>query len=192
MIGKIVELIKTLKDISIKKIMVIFICIYPLFTVVYFKNELMLMFKPSVEMVELENVGDIIRETNNLKDNFRASFVSVWLYQPSGHNKFFKERISYSGDSRNLMYDLSKVQLIHHPSLLNALRNNKYVRIFDDSSFELSKLVNAYDINVIYVIPLKNDYGLITSEIMIGLDYEPNEKQLKKIINSTELIRLKM
>lgn len=189
----IVEFFKTVKDMTIKKIIIVFICIYPLFGVVYFKNELSLMFSQTKDLIVIENPTKIIIEANKIKDNFKASVVSIWIYQPSGDKKAFKERIHYTGDSRNLFFNLDRVELIHHPQLLSSLTNNKYVKVSSKSKYELSKLVDAYDgIEVIYVIPLKNAYGLIFSEIVVAFDKELNENQLNKLIASSELIRITM
>ncbi|BAV39313.1 hypothetical protein BPT24_188 [Tenacibaculum phage pT24] len=188
----IIESLKAVKEISIKKMIILFICIYPLFTVVYFKDELSMLFKKNVSIVEVRELNKVIRLTNNLKDEYNTSFVSVWVYQPSGDEKLYKERVSYSGDYRNKFIDLEKVNLIQHPNLLNSLRNNKYIKVDKNSSFELSKLVSAYEVGVLYIIPIKNEYGLLVAEVMVAFDKELNQDKIEKLINSTELIRILM
>ena len=185
------DILTSIKDMSIKKIIVVFICIYPLFASFYFKDELKLMFVSSDIKVEVSNVNKLVQTTHNIKDKFKATSVLVFLYQPSGDVKKYKERICFSGDSRNVFFELTKEDLIRHPKLLNDVNHNDYVLVNSVSNHTLSKLMSVYNV-VAYIIPIRNDYGLITAEVMVVFDNEISNLMLNELINSTELIRISM
>lgn len=186
------DVLGVIKEMSIKKIIVVFICAYPIFTAIYFKDELKLMFtnNEQVVRVEVDDVKSIIEQTHKIKDIFNSASVSVWIYQPKGDEKAYKERVCYAGDSRNLFYELKEVKLIHHSKILNPLNNNTYIKVTKESDYALAKLLHAYNVDVLYLIPIKNDYGLLVAELMVVFDKEINNDELKSLINSAELIRL--
>lgn len=189
----ITDIINGVKEMPIKKIIVVFICIYPIFTAIYFKDELTLMFDYNVEKrVEVRDVDNLVKKTHELKDRFNASAVLVFIYQPKGDEKSYKERVCYSGDSRLIFSDLNKMRLIHYPKLLNDLNKNTYIKVTKMSDYKLSKLLFAYDTDVLYVIPIKNDYGLLIAEVMVVFDNELSNENLNDLINYVELIRISM
>lgn len=187
------DILNSVKEMSIKKIIVVFICIYPIFTAIYFKDELKLMFDSKIdEKIEVRDVNNLVQKTHKLKDRFDATAVLVFIYQPSGDEKAYKERVCYSGDSRNVFYDLTEMKLIHYPKLLKELKNNTYVKIDKESNHGLSRLISAYDVNVSYIIPITNDYGLLVAEVMVVFDNEISNEKLMKLIDSSELYRISM
>lgn len=188
---QIVDILKVLKDMSIKKIIVVFVCIYPIFTSIYFKDELKLMFTNTSTEVKVEDITGVIEQTLRIRDKYNCATVSVWLYQPDGDSKEYKERISYTGDQRNVFFELTEIKLLQHPKILFGLRNNKYIKVSKGNHYELSKLVKAYNVKEAYVIPIKNDFGLIIAELLLAFDEELSDEEINNIINSMEMIRLK-
>lgn len=189
----ITDILDGIKGMTIRKMIVFFICIYPIFTAIYFKDEIKLILGNSVEeKVIVRDVNDLVKKTHELKDRFDATAVLVFIYQPKGDEKLYKERVCYSGDSRNVFYDLTEMRLIHYPKLLGDLNNNTYVKITQSSNHGMSKLLSAYNVGVTYIVPIKNDYGLLTAEVMVVFDNEINNENLKNLINSTELYRISM
>jgi len=192
-VGFVTDILNGVKDMPIKKIIVVFICIYPIFTAIYFKDELKLMFDNNVEeKVVVRDVNNLVQKTHELKDRFDASAVSVYVYQPRGDEKSYKERVSYSGNSDNVFIDLKTMNLIHYPKLLKSLNNNTYIKVTKDSEYGISKLLSAYNMGVMYIVPIRNDYGLLIAEVMFVFENDISNEELNNLINSTELYRISM
>ena len=145
----------------------------------------------TIEYVEVENYSKLVETNIKIREVFNASSSSVFVYQPKGDDREYKERISYSSNIDKVFGDINRISLLEHSNMLSVLNDNDYILITKyTKEYKLSKLVNLYDVEALYVIPLKNIYGLIMGELVVSFDKKLSKEGLDRLLNYSELIRI--
>lgn len=184
------DVLNALKGWQIKKIVVVFICLYPIFAAIYFKEELKLMLIHVDSNVKVSDINSLVQNSHIIRERFKASSISIYLYQPAGEKKTTKERICYASDERRIFSELSKMDIVSHSDVLNSMRTKDIIEIDSKNGFVFSKLISAYGIEVAYIVPIRNEYGSIVAEVLISFDKKLDESTKIKLINAVELIKL--
>lgn len=164
------DVLHALKGWQIKKILVVFICIYPILAAMYFTDELKLMLTNTESNVKVANVSNLVQSTNMLKDKMRAASISVYLYQPTGDKKTSLQRICYASDERRIFADLEKIEVVAHSDIIKSFKATNIIAVYPTSTYDISTLLTAYDVKAAYVIAIRNDLGSIKAEAILTFD----------------------
>ena len=158
LLGAINSLISRLNRTPVKRIIIYVIVIYPLFFGFYYKDEiLMALSNDDKREVIIKYLDRANKRCFDLREKWRAESVMLYIYQPEGIQKTEKERISISTGSKYKPLEQNDViQLVSRTKVIEDLRENDYAKITPQSGHALSSILFSYDLEVAYIVPIKD------------------------------------
>lgn len=162
---KIPILIDSMNKTTLKRLIIYFILSYPIFVMYFFKDEVKLLISSYQSNVELLNLADAQQRCFTLRNKYGAEAVLLYVYQPSGPNKSYKERMIFSSGEKYIPLESMKmINLYSRSRILEELKQNSYSLITQTSGHQESSILKSYNLNKEYIIPLVEP----TSKELIG------------------------
>lgn len=165
-LDKISDVLDKLNSTPIKRLVIYAVLFYPLVLVHYYRDEISLVFDSYYDdSVKITELADIQERCFQLKMNYNAAAVVLYIYQPRTKHKNFKERIVTSNSNEYIPLEKNKVvQLSSRTRIIEDLKRYGYSKVTDKSGHHESAIVVAYDLTSIVFTPIKD----LASDQIIG------------------------
>ncbi|BBI90953.1 hypothetical protein [Tenacibaculum phage PTm5] len=158
--------IRRLNQTSLKRIIIYVIIIYPLVFGIYYKKEILELFKSHKDnQVKVRKLDVANNRCFELREIYGAEAVMLYVYQPNSSRKTSKERIAISvGSVYKPLEENNRVELITRTHVIEDLRTDGVAKITKSSGHVLSNVIFSYGLDVAYIVPIKD----IGSNSIIG------------------------
>lgn len=185
----VVDILHKLETISIRRLIIYAIIIYPIILLVTYKDEISLVITTrSNDVVTVHDLASAQERCFSLRKFYDATSVMLYVYQPASKNKTYKERVIFSSSSDYTPLETTKqLQLTSRSKLLEAIKYDGFAKITAESGHIESSIVSAYNLSHIYVTPIRdNTTGIVIGEVMWYFDYD---KQImpQQLINAGQI-----
>lgn len=157
-VDQISNLLDKLNSVSIKRLFIYAILLYPFAIMHYYKDELSLVFSNYyANEVKIESLAKVQENCFRLKIQYNAAAVLLYIYQPNDRFKHYKERVVASGSSDYTpMEKMRIIPLSAHTRISESLRVNNYEIITKDSGHKESSIVRSNELDQIIITPIKD------------------------------------
>lgn len=163
----IIPTLTLLNKTSINRLVLYFVFSLPIYVAVVYKDELKLLIFSSKQNVDLVSISDVQAKCFELKNEYGAETVEVYVYQPKGNDKTHKERMVFS--SGNIYKPLNSYQYINlysRTNILAEINKNGYVKIDINSGYDESVLLKSFDLDSYYIIPIVGNNKEVIGEVV--------------------------
>lgn len=184
-LDRINDLFDKLNSTSIKRLVIYAMLLYPLALMHYYQDELKLIFNDYYdENVQLTKLADVQGRCFELKGQYGASAVILYVYQPKTKHKTYKERIVSSISNQFTPLEKNRnIYLSSRTRIIEEMKNNKYAKITGYSNHHESSIVIANNLNTIFFTPVYDlDSNAIIGEVM-WVFKEPLEVDPMDLVN---------
>lgn len=148
----------------LKRIIIYCALLTPIYIVTTFRNEISFLLTPTSKNVVVENLADAQNKCYSLRIKYDAEAVLVYIYQPSGREKSYKERMFFSSENYKPISSMKMVNLFSRADIITDLKKKGYCEITQKSNHYESSILTHSKLSVAYITPI---YDNVTNE-MIG------------------------
>lgn len=183
-IASIIQLLAKLNSTSFKRLILYAILLYPIVILRTYHKEISLLLSFPNSTVKLVDIAAVQDKCFLMKTKRHAEAVLLYVYQPAGKNKSYKERTVFSTGNIYVPLPTSQtLQLSVTSRILEDLNKQNYSFVTSSSGHQESSILQLYNLKKAYITAVKDNVsGQIIAEVVwIFKDDIP--------INVEELIR---
>lgn len=172
------KLIESLNKTSIQRLVLYAFIIFNATIFYVYRVEISLMLSRNEQRIELTNVPSAQERCFILRQKYSAEAVIIYVYQPAGKNKSYKERIAFStGDHFKPLSSMRNVNLFSRADIIADLNRQNYSLITAGSGHIDSSIVSSFDLQsaVITSIRSKDSNELVGEVVWIFKDDTAND-----------------
>lgn len=186
-LAKFSEILRALNTTSVKRLVIYAMLIYPIIMMIMYKDEIRFAINTSNEkLVKIHDLASAQERCFNLREQWGAEAVMLYIYQPASKNKNYKERIIFSSSKKYSPLESTKqLQLSSRSRILEELKLIGYSVITADSRHNESSLVQAFNLKYMVITPIKDD---VTSQIIGEVVWCFNNEDEETFANLNNLV----
>lgn len=153
---------------SLKRLAIYALLAYPIVVMYFYQTEIKLLLLPTSQSLKIENIANVQERCYQLRQHHQAEAVILYLYQPAGKNKTYKERIVFStGNVYTPLPSMKIMQLFSASSILADLREDDLSIITKTSKHQYSPILSDSRLSKAYVTPIRDkDNNELVGEIL--------------------------
>lgn len=180
-------LIEKLNSTSIKRLLIYAMLVYPLAIMYFYGNELKLALLSADDKTEITNIAEAQQNCFRLRQKYGAETVQLYVYQPAGKHKTWKELSVFSTISYAPLASTKTIQLVSRTRVLEELRTQGWSLITVKSGHHESAIVSSFNMTKLLIIPIKDDVtGQIIGEVH-WLFKNDDKIQINDLINDSQI-----
>ena len=163
------RLLEILNKTSMQRLLIYVFVILQLTIVLTYKNEISLILMSNSEhKVEITNIPEAQERCFKLRQKHNAEAVIVYVYQPSGKNKSYKERVVFStGDYYKPLSSMKNVNLFSRADVISTLNKKEYCVITSSSGHVDSSIISSYELDSAIITSIRSkDSNEIVGEVI--------------------------
>lgn len=186
------QLINELNKATVQKLLIYVFAAMQLTVVVLYKNEISLLLVNQNNLkIEVENIAEPQEKCFNLRTKYGAESVLLYVYQPRGLNKTYKERIVFSNSSKfTPLSSMVTVNLFSRSDVVSSLIKNSYCILTPNSNHVDSYILDSFEMKsaVITSIRGKDSKDLVGEVVWIFKDKQDfSNSEIHRLIAESQI-----
>lgn len=156
-ITNITTLLGKFNSTSIKRLIIYALLIYPIVILRTYHDEISMLLTFPNKTVKIMDVAAVQDKCFLMKTKHHAEAVMLYVYQPSGKNKIYKERMIFSAGSIYTPLPSSRIlQLSANSRVLEDLKKQNYSYITLTSGHQESAILQLYNLKKAYITSIRD------------------------------------
>lgn len=180
-------LLESLNKTPIRRVIVYMMLLFPVFVVTTYREEIGYLLAPVNKNVAINNIAEAQERCFRLRHKYNVEAVLVYIYQPAGKNKNYKERIVFSTETYKPMSSMKVINLFSRSNITHDLNTKGYCIITSLSGHAESAIIAYSKLTNAIITPIKdNDTNELIGEVA-WLFQETTEEKIETIISEGQI-----
>lgn len=181
-------LIEKLNSTSIKRLIIYAMLVYPIAIMYFYSDEVKLLLSSSDSVIEIQNIANVQQNCFRLREKYSAETVQLYVYQPSGKNKTYKELTVFSTTQAYTPLASTKIiQLVSRTRVIEEMKTEGYSLVTSKSGHHESSIVSSYGMTRLLIVPVKDAVtGQIIGEVNWLFKHD-TEIDVADLINDSQI-----
>lgn len=186
-IDQIPKIFEVLNKTPLKRIIIYVALIFPIYVVHTYKDEFSLLMTNNEKNVVLKNISEVQEKCFTLRNKYNAEAVIVYLYQPSGKNKTYKERVVFSTNEYKPMSSMKIINLFSRANIIADLNKIDYCLVTSNSNHNESTIIASFELSMGVITSIRdNDNKQLIGEV-VWLFKGQNQTEYETLIKEGQI-----
>lgn len=185
------NILKELRTLSTKRILLITVIVVPTLLVWLFSTSINTCIQDwlsdNQELVQVSDLDHAVRRLNSILVEFHADAVLLYVYQPSGPVKQYKERV-YSASIDYVPEEYNTIiQLSASPIALADYMTKNYSIATPTTKHVISRELAGHDIAIAYMLPVYDTEHVVIADVIVMYKTIPICVNIDQLYNRAQL-----
>lgn len=181
------KILKGLNQTPLKRIVIYFSLIYPLYFIYINKDGLSMLLNDNQKTVTISNVSESQERCYMLRTKYNAESVIIYAYQPRGNDKTYKERLIFSSNIFRPYEKNRIVNLFSRSQIVESLKKNGYAIITPKSKNHESSILLNNNLSLAIITPIRENNLLLGEVIWLFKDKKLEEIDVQTLVTEGEV-----